>query len=175
MGGNGKIGVPLVNDAGKEKLFIENKWQNVPIGGLLFKQRLATIFSLQGKPDILLKYEINCDTPKEIHPLLKEAIILTLTSKSRISPKLHYLSGPVKFTYPPTSWKTQIDSTKARLETCARTGGSVRVIAMENAGISVYDLTRTGDEARIEKAKKKWVQQCVSRRFADARSYTNCS
>ena len=68
MGGNGKIGVPLLNDAGKENLFIDEKWQNVAIGSLLFKQRLATIFSLQGKPDILLKYEINCDTPKEIHP-----------------------------------------------------------------------------------------------------------
>lgn len=39
---------------------------------VLFKQPLATIFSLKGRLEILLKYEINCERPKEIHPLLKE-------------------------------------------------------------------------------------------------------
>ena len=34
MAERGKIKLPLLNDAGKEKLSIGNKWQNVPIGGL---------------------------------------------------------------------------------------------------------------------------------------------
>jgi hypothetical protein len=148
-----EITTPMLKLDKFEILNLENnkrdKWE---IKKKLFTQRVATIFTVTDREDVLLKYEINCDSPNAIHPLVKEAIILSLVGDLGISPKFFYLSAPQKFIYDPRSVKTQVRSQPWELRKCARESRSVvRVIAMENAGTSVAVLTE--EKSDLQKLK----------------------
>jgi serine/threonine protein kinase len=111
---------------------------------MMFRQRQATIFALADRPDVLLKYEINCDSVHGIHPLVREALMLNLLKDLDITPRFLYLSGPLKFSLP-LRIKTEVTLSDAALEKCANhKRSSVRVIAMENAGPSVNDYVGKG-------------------------------
>lgn len=139
-----KLGVPLVRANTIEDLHIQNTHRSVRLGKRLFRQLQATIFSIQDIPDALLKYEINCDSLDEIHPLVREALMLKLLEDSDIAPKLLYLSAPEKFLFPRTV-KTDVELGFGELLKCAANKiSAVRVIAMEHAGTSVHDFIQEG-------------------------------
>ena len=139
-----KLGVPLVRENTIEDLFLENTRRSVRLGKRLFRQTQATIFSILDIPNALLKYEINCDSVDEIHPLVREAVMLKLVEDLDIAPKLLYLSAPEKFLLPRTV-KTEVDLGLGGLLKCAAIRiSAVRVIAMEHAGTSVHDFVREG-------------------------------
>ena len=149
-----KIAPPMLGDPSIEILNFGERLTKMDMSPLLFRQQQATIFSLVRKPEVLLKYEINCDSPNDVHPLVREAIFLTKVASLNISPEFHYLSAAVKFSLPRTA-KTDVRLTDLELEKCANYPNSVvRVIAMENAGISVDDLTMTWDDGRNKRARE---------------------
>ena len=139
------ISVPLIDSETHEDLHLANYVRRfLRLGRRMFRQRQATIFALADRPDVLLKYEINCDSLHDIHPLVREALMLNRFKDLDITPRFLYLSGPLKFVLPRKT-KTHVSLSDADLEKCAHhKRSSVRVIAMENAGPSVYDYVGKG-------------------------------
>ena len=114
----------------------------VHVGPKLFTQRQATIFSVREHLDLVLKYEINCDSLDDIHPSLREAIMLKLVQDLGVSPKLVYVSAPEKF-FISTSTKTKVAMSEIDLTSCAaHPRSAVRVLAMEHVGRSLSDVVR---------------------------------
>ena len=131
----------------------------------LFVRRTSTVFETSD-PEVILKYELNCDTLKSVHPLVREAVILKRIADFDISMKFLYLSSPIKFQLPLTP-KTAVKLDIGSIERCAAVEhSSVRVMALERADRSLDQPSRDGVPVTEALEKTVRVLQLLERLHA---------
>ena len=111
------------------------------IGKRLFVEYSSVIFEPLESPHLsLIKYQVNCDALSDIHPLIREAVMLNQIAHLDISMKNLYLSGAVNYA-PPVSLKSPMLRSDSDLNACFRDArSSVRFMVMERAQYSLRDL-----------------------------------
>ena len=114
--------VPLPGSPGLTKL---------RLGSLIARGMYTTVFNVEKRSDLVIKYRSNCDDLISIHPVLREALFMRLVSEFHLAPKVYFISPPAKFDFPVTA-KTDSNIPIERRETCVSSPDStVRFAVME--------------------------------------------
>ena len=100
----------------------------------------GTVATVAGRPDLVIKYQSNCDNLREVHPLMRDYMFLSAIADLNISPRPFFLSPPTKLTELVTP-KTRFRMPNSFRRGCAGVHDSaVRYMVMERVGISVSEL-----------------------------------
>jgi len=114
---------------------LDSQFENVPglgrvsIGVLLGRGANSLVYSIQNYPDLVIKYQSNCYTVDEIHPLIKDFFFGSLAHQEGLSMNRIYLSPP---TYLPqhVSVKKSFQGGEDYLDMCRTARGTVRYMIM---------------------------------------------
>ena len=104
---------------------------------LLARSRTATVFTVNAAP-LVIKYQTSCG--EGIHPLLRDFWILRHLESTGLTPKAFMVSPEVPFLASNVTLKTSFDMPQERRDHCANRNGTVRYLAMERTGPSLFDL-----------------------------------
>ena len=140
----------ILTNNGIERLFLEPR----PVA----VTALSTIFRVRNRPDLVLKYQVDCGEEElSAHPLLRDSIGLDLLKDTGLVPQVVFISPPAVFRHP-ISPKTSFLLPDTNVHTCMATGEGVRVIAMERLGISIYrHVTRYGPSFKLAVQVMSWL------------------
>ena len=119
-----------------ETPMLEKTKTRIEIGTRLFKGLQSTIFRVQNRPDLLIKYQANCDPgPRRgIHPLIRDYIFLRVLEEDGIVPRVYAISSSVSLPFDLTE-KTRFLLTDAERYDCVeKNGASVRYMVLSNEG-----------------------------------------
>ena len=123
--------------------------ERVPLGGFLTDLKLgpliargyqSVVYSIVGRPGLVIKYEANCGNTQDVHPLLRDYWLQADLPDSMDHPRVHFVSPPATFGFPITR-KTFYQMDFETRKSCARSGyASVRYMVMDRVGMSMYNL-----------------------------------
>ena len=130
------FGAPRLDQIGE--LVMENSSATMlPIGELLVTTATAAIFAVRDDATRVVKYFHNCFDLELVHPLLRGYVFLKSLEGLHVTPRVHYLSPPVRF--PP--WITSKPSCRinsaARAECAAHPGVQIRFMVMDRVWTSL--------------------------------------
>ena len=125
--------------------------RSLSLGLRISIQLTSVIFEVKGAPELLLKYDLNCNSLAGIHPLVRESVILAQIAHLDISPKLIYLSSPRKYSRDLFSRKTTVKLPVEHQRDCAMVETSaLRVMGIEMVGISLYKMVSVKSFTLVE-------------------------
>ena len=126
----------------KEVILESGGVKEILIGTDLARTRTATVFSVRGDANRVVKYFHNCFDLNDVHPLLRDYLFLQRLNGTGVAPMVHFLSPPVPFP-PSRSRKTDFLMTPARRATCASHGGvQVRFMVMDRVSTTLNNVVR---------------------------------
>jgi hypothetical protein len=64
----------------------------ITLGHLIGASMSSNVFSVQGRPDLAVKYQSNCEEKRRTHPLTREFFMLKKVEHLAISPRAFVLS-----------------------------------------------------------------------------------
>ena len=134
--------VPLLEVDNVEFVVDKKSGNVVPIhtGSVMFRSSTAVLFDAQST--VLLKYQSDCLHMGQVHPLIREYWLMDRLANTGISVPVFYLSPPAVFDGRSESAKSSFDMSKEDRESCTNKG-SVRVLAMEKAGMDIETIIKT--------------------------------
>ena len=102
----------------------------VSIGVLLGRGASSLVYAVQGNANLALKYQSNCYSMNEIHPLIKDNFFGTLAFQSGVSMERFFVSPPAHLPEQRNA-KTMFSGDQAFLMQCSRKGGTIRYMLMQ--------------------------------------------
>jgi hypothetical protein len=119
---------------------INGKLERLTVGETLANSRNSVVLGVRSRPDLVMKYQANCDGLYGIHPLINDFAFLKHLEGLGLSPRAQFLSPAVKFVLPITT-KTHFEKTlKETMECIAENNSAVRYLVMERVRESVTDI-----------------------------------
>jgi hypothetical protein len=111
---------------------------SIQIGHLMNRSRQSTVFAIDGRKDLVLKYQADCFVRLSYHPILRDAYFLNLLDEESVTPRVYYISPAAPLPISKHS-KTNFTMTPEQRAQCAN-GASVRFMIMERADFDMYEL-----------------------------------
>ena len=133
-------------DVGKD-----SKGRIVPftLSSVIARTKTSTVFGVNEFPNLVVKYQVNCEWLGKIHPLARDFWFMQALDGTGIVPKTLFLSPPVKFENR-TNTKTDFRMMEAKRDACERDPrSSVRYLVMERISGTVYDLISQWRDAPV--------------------------
>ena len=128
------------------EIFSDSKihYEYTPLGRLTLNERIgqsrhSAVFTTVENPDLIIKYQSNCERELLPHPLLLDFWGLSQAARKNVSqvPRVHFVSPAVRAPIRRTT-KCDFQLSDSAWPTCANS--KVRFIVMERLGPSVYGL-----------------------------------
>lgn len=140
---------PLIYNDEFEVIGHEGEQKMVLLDDLLAKRYESTVFALKDEEKII-KYQANCQLGSDdlsIHPLVREYLMLKMIEPLGISPRVEFLSVPIKFGFSPISRKVDFGmSLEKRLECADNPSTSLRFMVMDRALYSLDAFMRVAEK-----------------------------
>ena len=134
------------------------------IGPRLAQGRYSTVFAVENRPDLIIKYQANCDSlGKWVHPLLLDYWLAQAAAESARRAGTVNPVALVFFLAPPTGLNTEFNpktdfrALEPETAECARNGGTVRFLVMERLDSCFDSVVKEGlltPADAIENARK---------------------
>ena len=124
---------------------------NLTLGRRIAKGYFAVIFEVIERPDLLIKYQCNCDQmDDDVHPLLLDFWLGSEASRAGLSPQPHFVSPaaafPLERTMKTDIWLENDDEWAS----CRDKGGVFRYLLIDNAGSSLGQVMTTLPDGRFD-------------------------
>lgn len=125
-------------DAPVETVWLGGKLVALRLGRIIARSGAATVFGVQDRPDLVVKYQCNCQVLDGVHPLVREYLLLQEVAAIGVTPRVFFLSPSTKFSdeiVAKTQWTMDLATRKAcandprsevRFMVSERLSGSVR-------------------------------------------------
>lgn len=113
------------------------------LGKLINRQSESVVYGIEGKPNLVIKYQSNCFDQDDIHPLLRDFWMLDFLEDTGIVPYVDFVSPPTQLVARRTP-KTDFYMDQGNREECIAAGPAVvRFMTMQRLGASIYDIEMT--------------------------------
>ena len=112
------------------------------VGRRIAATRTSTIFEIQGDPEWVIKYQVNINSGKGVHPLLRDGLFQQALSHTAIVPRILFISPPTLFPGVVTP-KTEFDLTPVERLRCHMSHRSIRFMIMERLDADMYSFSRS--------------------------------
>ena len=140
-----------IRDDGEDAPYEYTPLGTLEIGQLIHSGDESAIFSIVQRPDLLIKYQANCDEivpgTHYLHPLILDFWYMRESFFHGLSPEPIFLSPPVLFRdmYELVGYRKLVfDMNVFAAADCALDGGVVRYLIMQRApGMSLYQFRKT--------------------------------
>ena len=113
---------------------------SIKLGKLIALNPWSAIYHVAGKAKLVIKYQANCDYPDDVHPLLRDYWFQRSLDGLGITPKVYFVSPPVKLGFPITPKTRFTSSLEERIECAARPSSTVRYMVMDRVRSCVGGL-----------------------------------
>ena len=128
---------PLLNYNYEEVPLIDGTIETFLLGDLIAATSTSTIFEIQGKPDLVIKYQADCDRSDSIHPLLRDAWFLGKLNDSGLVPSVLYISPPTPLSMSLTP-KTELVMKYSERSKCVENNRTVRFMIFDKIETDVF-------------------------------------
>ena len=146
--------VPLLGYEG-ELVAMERRLELLLLDEKIATRRNSVVFSVKDRPDLVIKYQANCDSENGVHPLIYDFAFLKHIEDLNLSPRVYFLSPAVKFSLPITPKTNFQKSFEETMECVADKHSSVRYMVMDRISESVGDLINEYIEAGVGRVPLK--------------------
>lgn len=131
--------VPLV-EFDSENVLISPRFSILKVNKTLVTSATATIMTVADRAEFVLKYQVNCNSLGDVHPLISDFHFQRELHGLDVTPHAFFLSPPRKFESSITA-KTNFQLKPEQRIACARHPQSaVRFMLMERAKYTIHDL-----------------------------------
>jgi len=131
--------------------------ENTPMGEMILGKPIhmgdfSTVFEIQNHPELIIKYQANCDSTVPFNPLLNDMWFGQPAAKAGISPMPYFISPATALPSTPT-FKTRFNMEKRDI--CISSGqlgrnpASVRYLIMEKSGINLHRFITSRPNLKI--------------------------
>ena len=140
--------VPLLQ-YDSERVPLNGELTELKLGDLIAVGSFSTVFYVAGRPDLVIKYELFCGAVGHIHPLLRDYWYQAQLIDLGITPTVHFVSPPVRPTFPLTA-KLGLSSSLEALTVCfEKPTSAVRYMVMDRVGDSLYSLMDASPRGQV--------------------------
>ena len=121
----------------------------VTLGKRVSRKEFSVIYEIQEHPDLLIKYQTNCDAlTDDFHPLIRDFLFSRIAHEAGVAMEPVYLSPPAVLVGE-RFLKTNFNTDIVDLEACVKYEGTVRFLVMHKADACIRpDKPRSVLEAR---------------------------
>lgn len=110
------------------------------LGELIARRSESVVYGIEGEPNLVIKYQSNCDYLDDLHPLLRDFWMLDFLKGTGIVPAVDFVSPPTKLVARRTP-KTDFLMDQRHREFCAEAGPAVvRFMRMQRLDASIHDM-----------------------------------
>ena len=110
----------------------------IQLGRQLTTTAQSVVFEIVGRPDLVLKYQADCDREGPVHPLLRDALFLDVLTDTKLVPSVYYVSPPAPMRVS-VDKKTNFLMTATERAKCVKQNRSVRFLIMDRFDQNLYD------------------------------------
>ena len=129
---------PRLFHADERMVVIRDALVDVSPGAVIATTFGSKIFKVRSDPTLVIKYQINCDALGEIHPLLRDYWFLSRLSGLGVTPQVHFVSPPTKFSLAASAKTATTMDSETRAICAADPSSTVRYMVMDRVGNAVY-------------------------------------
>lgn len=131
----------------------------ITLGPLVSRQKFSVLYAIQGYPNLLIKYQVNCEDFDSIHPLLRDYWFQKLLEGTGIATRVFTISPPATFSLERTSKTDFLLSGSSRLACAGNPHAEVRYMIVERAAVSLSRLSLPTDLASAFKITREVVRK----------------
>ena len=123
---------------------------SVELGHPIASNRYSAVFGVKSRADLVIKYQVNCDSLSTAHPLLREYHFMSRMNlvDAQGVPHVHFVSAPAPLPPAPTL-KASFKLEPAEWAACRGKGGEVRFMVMERTMNSVAQISKAFPKQRV--------------------------
>ena len=134
--------------------------QRLVLGHRIGAYQFSTLFLAASEShQYVVKYQSDCETPQEVHPLLREFWFLQGLNHTDIATKVYYISPAVRWTGPITA-KTAFTMADSKRRACLNVA-SVRYLVMATGFSSLAHMMRKPNRPAVTFASAIYVMETL--------------
>ena len=148
--------VPLLT-SNYEDFVLDDEDVRLHLGELIATTKYATVFGLDSRADLAIKYAADCDVEDILHPLLRDGWCLNRLKDTGIVPTVHFVSPPAPMISEITS-KTQFELSDNERIICVSENRGVRFMVMERIKMNLHTFVKSyGSSLKLAVRVMRWL------------------